>query len=183
MNAFLEQKYVEACRDSEMAATKCQKALFDLNVAQKELADLRQSHTQAQGDLAQHTQSLHDYNSALQERDQLIHQTQAEKADIESFAKEMELHISKIETQLQFERECREQDAGRHGDEVRDLQNTIAEYEEEVMNLQNQLYNAKIGATPSKTPSKSVMSDHKSEKKEFLHAFGESPAESSSRIS
>ena len=76
----------------------------------------------------------------MQERDALIHQAQAEKADIENFAKEMELHINKIEQSLQFERDCREQDASRHGDEVRDLQNQMAEYEEEVMNLQNQLY-------------------------------------------
>jgi len=51
--------------------------------------------------------------------------------------------MQRLERQLDFERECRESDATRFDDEVKDLQEHIAEYEEETMSLNHQLYELK----------------------------------------
>lgn len=43
----------------------------------------------------------------------------------------------KLSRQLDFERQCREQDATHCKNEIKDLQDQLAEYEEETMQLQH----------------------------------------------
>lgn len=53
-------------------------------------------------------------------------------------------HEEKLLRQLEFEKECRGQDTEHYQAEIKDLQEQIGEYEEETMNLQNQLYQLKL---------------------------------------
>ena len=57
---------------------------------------------------------------------------------------EFNVNEEKIARQLEMERDWRAQDTEHFRNEVKDLQEQIAEYEEETMSLQNQLYQAKL---------------------------------------
>lgn len=85
VNAFLEQKYVEAVNESERNQAMCQKAIFDLELSRNELREYKEKYGALQTQISSGTSQLREFGSAIAERDAFIEQCNQEKIDLRRY--------------------------------------------------------------------------------------------------
>ena len=137
---MLEKKYQEAMQESDAAQLKCEKAIFECDVIKKEKLELQNENSRLSFDLRKAEQRLQFLeNGAVGKDEQLKQQYMALESQGMQLM-EAQQEREKLFNNLEFERNCRRQDMEARDGEVRDLQEQIGEYEEETMQLQNQLY-------------------------------------------
>lgn len=74
VNQILETKYLEAVNEAESNAQKAHKALYDLDKCRQELNDTKLKFERLQAQINQSGRQMQDFNSALEQSEQLFQQ-------------------------------------------------------------------------------------------------------------
>ena len=141
---------------------KLEKAIFESDILRRDKDDLTNRNKQMQFDLNKALQRLSILETSVVDKDEQLKEQYDALLNQERTLHEFGQHEEKLLRQLEFEKDCREQDSSHYQAEVKDLHEQITEYEEETMSLQNQIYQLKLQATEKDknppSPTKSVIS-------------------------
>eukprot|EP00347_Sterkiella_histriomuscorum_P007630 403348178 len=143
MISVLEQKYQEAVQQQDKAELLMERAKFECDIAKKEKQKYLELYNQTMFDLnslRQKNESLEQNHAELQKKaQQTSFENQKLVQQLDSISKSSESY-QKLYMQ---EQRVRESDSQKSQIKIRELEDSLGEYEEEHMNLQNQIYQYK----------------------------------------
>lgn len=114
---------------------KAQKAVFDCNLAKQEKNELLQKLALIERELSQAQDQASIAQRSLASKDFELRNIFEERVKNDSQIEQLRDQAQRAQRQADFEKKCREEDVERFQAEIKDLQDQIAEYEEETMTL------------------------------------------------